>query len=532
MKKTLFTLCFFYFIFVQSQEHAWVFFNDKPNEATYLANPLTMLTQRSLDRRTTQNIALDYVDVPISNSYINQIDAITGIEVKAKSKWLNAVHVLGSETDINNLEALSIVNHVEFAASDLNARSANVNNKKSKFDNLVSYNYGNSLNQTEQIGVDFLHENDFTGVGMQIAVLDAGFPNVDNFSVFQNIRDNNQILGGYNYVDRNTDFYQGNNHGTSVLSTMAGFIDNQLIGTAPDASYYLFITEDVATETPLEESLWVEAAEKADSLGVNIINTSLGYQDFDESKYDHLFSDIDGNTAFISRGANIAATRGILVVVSAGNDGNNPNFNHIATPADAQNVFTIGAVNQNDIIANFSSFGPTFDNRIKPDVLAKGVQTTIVNSSGVISTGNGTSFSSPVMAGAIASFWQAFPNKTNFEIMQMVRESAHLFANPTNQEGYGIPNFEQAYNVASINDFTFTTIDVYPNPVLNNLEINYTTTLDEISLKIFDLLGRKVLTKELNGATNIDFSKFESGVYILHFSNKFGDSKTIKVIKS
>lgn len=515
-----------------SQEHAWVYFTDKPDETTAMANPLSMLTQRALDRRIRQNIALDFKDVPISSTYINQIIAQSGIVVSAKSKWLNGLHVFGSETSITALETLPFVDYVEFADSSLNARPVNngtVNELTVKFDVLTNYNYGGSFNQSNQIRVDYLHEQNFTGSTMQIAVIDAGFPGVDTFSVFQQLRNNNQILGGYDFVARSTNFYQGHRHGTSVLSTIGGFVDNELIGTAPDASFYLFRTEDAIPETPLEESLWVEAAEKSDSLGVDIINTSLGYKFFDESKYNHFYNQMDGNTTFISRGANIAAERGIIVVVAAGNDGVLP-FYKIGSPADATNVFTIGAVDSNGAIANFSSFGPSFDNRIKPDVCAKGSQATVVDVNGNVATGNGTSYASPIMTGAIACLWQAYPNKTNYEIMQMIRESAHLFANPTDQEGYGIPNFENAFLVADLNSFNLENLKVYPNPVKDMLYFEFLNKDKSYKVSLYNILGKEVIKNKNIINKRLDFSKINSGIYFVKISDgtKF---KVLKIVK-
>lgn len=521
MKQLLFIAVFFLGLFSFSQEHAWVYFNNKPNEVSAIANPLSMLTQRALDRRVRQNIPLDFKDVPISNTYINQIIAQNGIIVRAKSKWLNAVHVFGTEADINVLLTLTFVASIEFADSSLNARPVNyeaTNQLTEKFDVLTNFNYGNSFNQSNQIRVDFLHEQNFTGFTMQIAVLDAGFLGVDTFSAFQQIRDNNQILGGYNFVDRSPNFYQNHHHGTSVLSTIAGFVDNELVGTAPDAQFYLFTTEDATKETPLEESLWVEAAEKSDSLGVDIINTSLGYKFFDESKYNHFYNQMDGNTTFISRGANIAAERGIIVVVAAGNDGVFP-FYKIGSPADATNVLTIGAVDENGNIANFSSFGPSFDNRIKPDVCAKGLHSTVIDANGNVSTGSGTSYATPIMAGAIACFWEAYPSKTNFEIMQMIRESAHLFSNPTDQEGYGIPNFETAYLVASQNDVDSKNICVYPNPTTDKLFFEVENPSLITKIKIIDLLGKIHQNNKLNQGNFIDVSELISGIYFLQIEN-------------
>ncbi len=518
-----------------SQEHAWVYFNNKPDEAEVMANPLHMLTQRALDRRTRQNISLDYKDVPISNDYINQVIAQNGIIVRAKSKWLNAVHVYGSENDINALLSLSFVSTVEFADVSLNStmnRPSNIQINKTvntTVETLDNYNYGGSFNQNNQIRVNYLHEQNYTGSTMQIAVIDAGFPGVDTFTAFQRIRDNNQILGGYNFVDRIPNFYQNNSHGTSVLSTIAGFVDGELIGTAPDAKFYLFITEDAAPETPLEESLWVEAAEKADSLGVDIINTSLGYQDFDDSRYDHTYNQMNGNTTFISRGATIAGERGIIVVVAAGNDGTNSYFN-ISAPADSPNVFTIGAVDENGTIANFSSFGPSFDNRIKPDVDAKGFQSTILNVNGEVTTGSGTSYAAPIMAGAIACFWEAFPNKTNFEIMQMIRESAHLYNNPTDQEGYGIPNLESAFQVAKLNEEDCIRYLFYPNPTKEKLYFRADELINKIQISLIDVLGKRVLNKSVISGDFIDLSLLKSGIYFIRV-NDANHIETLKIVK-
>jgi subtilisin family serine protease len=531
MKKLVFIFILFAFQFIDAQEHAWVYFTDKPDEVNALANPLTMLSQRALDRRTRQGIALDYKDVPLSNDYYNQIAVQNGILVRAKSKWLNAVHVYGSETDINALSSLSFVQNIEFADKSLNTRlNNNIIQHKNKFDEFTTYNYGGSFNQAHQIRVDFLHEQNFTGNTMIIAILDAGFPGVDAFSAFQNIRDNNQILGGYNFVERSPNIYQDNRHGMSVLSTIAGFVDGELVGTAPDAQFYLFTTEDNNGETPLEESLWVEAAEKADSLGVDIINTSLGYQDFDESRYDHVYSEMDGQTTFISRGANVAVERGMIVVVAAGNDGNNTYFN-IGSPADATNVFTIGAVDEFGDIVGFSSYGPSYDNRIKPDVCAKGGAATIIDAFGDVTTGSGTSYASPIMAGAIACFWEAYPNKTNFEIMQLIRESASLYNNPTDQEGYGIPNFENAFQtIASVSSFSISELNAYPNPAKDFIQIKGIISTDFYEITLFDSLGKILMNKTVHSMDKIDLSNFNDGVYLLNIIDE-KNTKNIKIIK-
>jgi len=518
------------FNFCFSQEHAWVYFTDKPDGNTYLDNPLAMLSQKALNRRIKQNIILDLRDVPIAKSYIDAIINSAGILVKTKSKWLNAIHITGSESDINDLLDLTFVDHVEFAANNLNKNSLSVKLYQEKFEVTDNFNYGSSINQIEMLKGDFLHKQNYTGNSMTIAVLDAGFPNVNSFAAFQRIRDNNQILGGYDFVNRNTNFYSGISHGTSVLSTMAGFVEGELVGTAPDANYYLFITEDASQESPLEESLWVEAAEKADSLGVDIINTSLGYTTFDDSRYDYTYSDMNGTTAFITRGADIAFSRGMIIVNAAGNSGDNP-WHYINAPADGFNVLTVGAVDSYENITGFSSYGPTSDGRIKPEVNAKGGGATIIDDSGNVSTGSGTSFSSPILCGVLACFWQAYPDKTNAEIIQIVKESGHLYGAPTDQDGYGIPNFESAFNTLTVNDIINTRFDFYPNPFEDKIQFDFSEDQAEFQIKIFDVLGKNIIVRQVSKQNSwILTENLSSGVYFMRLEHG-EESKTFKIIK-
>lgn len=531
MKKVIIILFLFSFNISFSQEHAWVYFNDKPDETTFFESPLTMLSQKALDRRAKQNIALDSKDIPISKSYINTVESTPRIEIKAKSKWLNALHVFGSEADIKSLLDLPFVAYVEFAANSLNVGFKSIRQKENKFGINIDFNYGGSANQIEMLSGDFLHQQNYTGAGMTIAVMDAGFPNVNTFTAFQRIRDNDQIMDGYDFVNRSDNFYSGSSHGTSVLSAMAGFVDGELVGTAPDANYYLFVTEDVSQETPLEESLWVEAAEKADSLGVDIINTSLGYTTFDDSRYNYTYADMNGSITFITRGADIAFSRGMIVVNSAGNSGNSA-WHYIGAPADGLNVLSIGAVDANENITGFSSFGPTSDGRIKPDVIAKGGETTLINSSGNVSTGNGTSFSSPVICGVIACFWQAYPNKSNAEIIQTIKEAGHLFTNPTNQEGYGIPDFEIAFNTLSDRSNVEHNFIVYPNPFHDKIQFKFTDAFSKLQISIFDVLGKELVTKEVTQQNSlIEVNKLSQGVYILELF-KIKSQYHLKLLKN
>ena len=509
-----------------SQEDAWVYFNAKSNAQSYYDSPLLMLTQRALDRRTNQNIAFDFKDIPITMSYVNQVKSATGITVMAKSKWMNSLHIRGTQTDINALAALSFVDKIDFADKTLNITGKRANSKKAnkekKIDKTqINFAYGSSANQIQMLNGHLLHQQNYTGSGKIIAVLDAGFPGVNTAQPFQRLRDNNQILGGYNFVLRNPDFYTGVSHGTSVLSTMGGYKDGVLVGTAPDASYYLFVTEDDPTENPVEESYWVEAAERADSLGVDIINTSLGYfGDHDNPAYNHTYADMTGDATFISKGANIAFSRGMIIVASAGNEGAKVEP-HIGAPAVANDVIAVGAVTSSETLASFSSIGPSFDGRIKPDLMAQGVSAVLSDEFGNISTASGTSFSSPIMAGMIACLWQAFPAKTNQEIKKLVLHSADRYASPNNSFGYGIPDFILALsNGLSLEHFSKNDFLVYPNPTYDSITFTFPVRFDKGTVVIYTVFGQKVLEKMVsNTSPTISLKSLSKGMYLYQFDS-------------
>lgn len=515
------------------EEDAWVYFKDKPSSQLFLDNPLSMLTQRSLDRRTNQNISLDVTDVPIEKSYINQIKASSGITIMAMSRWLNALHIRGTQTNISALKSFVFVDEVVFADRTLNTTSKRVSENKEtktndKLKTTIDYAYGNSGSQIQMLNGDVLHKQNYTGAGKIIAVLDGGFPNVNTAEPFKRLIDNQQILGGYDFVSKSENFYAGDDHGTMVLSTMGGYKENALIGTAPDASYYLFITEYNPTENPVEESNWVEAAERADSLGVDIITTSLGYFEYDNANYSHTYSDMNGATNFISRGAEAAFSKGIIVVASAGNEGRTPEP-HIGAPADAVSVITVGSVDASKIKSNFSSIGPSFDNRIKPDVMAQGTATVVCDASGTIGTANGTSFSCPVMAGMIACLWQAFPTKTNKEIRQMLLEISDRFANPNNDYGYGIPNFGSTLGVQ--NFLAFSDFSIFPNPAKTFVSFSFSSENYEASVSIYSVLGQKLIEKQITNQNPIlSIEALNSGLYFYTFDAE-GLHKTGKIIK-
>ena len=522
MKKLLYFILFITAV-AHGQEDAWVYFKDKPDAAFYMANPLQMLSQKSLDRRTKQSIALDDKDVPIHPEYITAVTAADGITVMAKSKWLNALHIRGTADAIRALTQLSFILRVDFADNSLDAggkkprntqppQQKAKNKKVQKPDEI--FNYGTASSQIQMLNGHLLHEHDFTGTGMTIAVLDAGFPGVNTAQPFARLFENNRILGGHNFVDKTDNVYTGGTHGTMVLSTMGGYTDGQLIGTAPNASYYLFITEDVTSENPVEESYWVEAAEAADSLGVDVINTSLGYFDYNNANYNYTYEDINGETAFITRGATIAFTRGMFCVTSAGNSGAGDNP-HIGVPADAVNTLTVGAVDSAKQYAYFSSIGPTYDMRVKPDVMAQGLSSAISATDGSITTANGTSFSSPITAGLVACLWQALPDKTNAELLQIIKQSSDRYSNPNVQYGYGIPDFWKAAQT----DLGIKIADeklflLYPNTAKNVVNISAPTSFKTISVTVYNSLGQVVLYNDIEvGQSQFSMENVSSGIY-------------------
>ena len=519
-----------------SQQDAWVYFNGKPNSQTFTSDPLKMLSQRALDRRTNQNIPLDLKDVPVELTYISQVKNASGLMVMAKSKWLNALHIRGSQADINALASLPFVSKVDFADKSLNQTARIAKNSKTQKVNKaqkikIDYAYGSSSNQIQMLNGQALHQQNFTGTGKIIAVMDGGFPGVNTAQPFQRLRTNNQILGGYNYVARNPNVYTADSHGTLVLSTMGGYKENSLVGTAPDASYYLFITEDVASENPVEESLWVEAAERADSLGVDIINTSLGYFEFDNKAYNHTYSEMNGSTAFMTRGSEVAFSRGMLLVTSAGNSGNSSNP-YIGVPADGISVLAIGAVNSVEVLTSFSSRGPSFDGRIKPDIMAQGQAAVVSDPAGNIVTADGTSFSSPIMAGMVACLWQAFPQKTNKEIRELIVKASDRFSAPNNQYGYGIPDFALAVRnqlaIESNNDDDFV---VYPNPASDTISFALPAKFTKGILGIYSILGQKVLEQSITPETAaISLKSLQEGLYF-YILETDGFSKKGKIIK-
>jgi len=538
MKKLLFllTILFIQQSYGQTQD-AWIFFADKENVTESLADPILILTQEAIDRKLLHNTPIDERDVPVNEDYITQIKDATGITVYSKSKWMNCVYVKGTQANIESLYDLSFVVDVEYADKSLNLFPGEPIEDKFAIENetnRIVYDYGAAANQIEMLAGDFLHELDYAGEDMIIAVLDAGFPTVNSNPGFASMVSEGRLLGTYDFQARTNNIDGTSSHGTKTSSDIGGFLQDEFVGTAPQASYYFFVTEYTPTETPVEEAHWVEALERADSLGVDVINTSLSYKEYDNGNYTHTYQDLDGETTFAARGGNIAYEKGMIMVSSAGNSGSGSSP-FVGTPADAFGVLTIGAVDSNGNYVSFSSRGPTVDGRIKPDVMAQGSSSAVIGTSGFVDFSSGTSFSSPIMAGVVACLWQSRPEIPNGQIMQIVRESAHLFNNPTDQMGYGIPNFEDAYNALQVlgieNDFLLSNFALYPNPVSSRINISFPQQIQDAQFTIHSILGNEILSTQISTTNNVvDIETLTAGMYIATITSN-NKSISFKVIK-
>lgn len=525
-------------------------FTDKNNSPYSINNPQAFLTQRALDRRTNQGIVVTESDIPVNQTYIDSLINL-GAEIFNVSRWFNTATVfLGDTTLVNDIEALTFVSSVTMTRpyfqlrvkqprngggnsyeGEVNPLSQKITQGLSQDQNMrrTMYAYGDGFNQANMIGVDYLHGLGYNGTGMFIAVLDAGFYHVDQLDMFDSLRSSGRLLGYKDFVTPGNDLFQESTHGMSVLSTMAGYVPGLLIGTAPGASYWLLRSEDAGSEYVVEEDNWIAAAEYADSVGVDVINSSLGYTDYDDDSPNYTYSDMDGNTARVTRGADMAASKGILVVNSAGNSGNSY-WRYIGAPADADSILTIGAVNSMGIIASFSSLGPTADGRVKPTVCAQGEGTYVVSSADGVYPGNGTSFSSPVMAGAVTCLWQANPTFNNMEVIEAVKRSASRYANPDSMYGFGIPNMAVAHMVLSGQEMPASENENFllanPNPFSEEIDmILFATQSGTAVIQVLDSNGKKVWqNKDFNYIPGYNYylisglNSLSNGIYILSVS--------------
>ncbi|MBI1286414.1 MAG: S8 family serine peptidase [Flavobacteriales bacterium] len=550
MRQLILTILLFAAITVQGQDSLsyWIQFSDKSNTPYSLNQPLEFLSQRALDRRERQHIPLKENDLPVDPAYIQAV-LNTGAEYRTHSKWFNSVSVM-----VPNQNVLNAILALPFVA---NHEAVKKRQEKAvpivKWEETTSYkteqqneygesDYGMAFNQIDMLNGVTLHDPGYRGQGMLIAVLDAGFPNVNVFPVFDSLRNEGRLIGSWDFVDRNNTVFENSTHGQMVLSTMAGILPGEFMGTAPKASYLLLRTEDESSESPIELDYWVAGAEFADSAGADVINSSLGYTTFDNSLYDFSYADMDGNTTRGSRGADIAASKGILVVNSAGNSGDDP-WKYIGAPADGDSVLTIGAVDADEVIANFSSYGPSSDGDVKPNVCAQGQSAAVVTPYG-ISGQNGTSFSSPIMAGMAACLWQAnLDSATNMDVFHAIEQSADRYGHPDDSYGYGIPNFAKANLILSklnpTDEDKSELFPVYPNPFTTQLQGTfYSSGKQKVLIRLVNSLGQEV--RRFEGTAQdysgvhfrfTDLAYLNKGLYTLQIDSDSGKyhQKVVKV---
>lgn len=419
--------------------------SDKKGTNYSLEKPERFLSAKALERRARQHIAIDSTDLPVSARYVSEIKK-KGFQVVSASKWNNTVVVRMADTAcVGTLNALPFVkrSHRLCEMPD----SVNIPQRSELQEDTTEMNtvtpYGDAWKQIHLLNGDKLHAAGFRGAGMTIAVIDGGFMNTDKIPLLDNVK----ILGAHNFTfPATSSVYSELDHGTAVLSCIGANQPGKMIGTAPDASFWLLRSEYGPTESEAEEDWWAAAAEFADSVGVDVINSSLGYHDFDDATTSHTYRQLDGRTALISRTAAMLAQKGIVLTNSAGNDGDD-SWKKISVPADAPDVLTVGALRRNGVNATFSSVGYSADGRVKPDVMAVGNPCALIKGNGMITRGSGTSFSSPVTCGMVACLWQALPQLTATELMKLIRQSSNRYECPDNIFGYGIPDFWKAYQM-------------------------------------------------------------------------------------
>lgn len=521
--------------------------SDKNNSPYSISNPSVFLSQRALDKRARFNIAITEQDFPVNPQYIQQIKAIdANIQVLCTSKWMNTVTVYCPDsTKPATISALPFVTNVlPVADYDLQGMKKQLQTFENNYvsivsnpakDSMADLDYGEGYRQIALHNGHLLHKEGFLGNGMLIAVFDAGWAGVDTSVYFHPLFENGQILGTRDLIPGRHNVFEGHYHGTIVSSTMAILAEGTLVGTAPKANYFFIRSEHPLSEELIEEDFWAQAAEIADSLGADVINSSLGYTTFrDFPQGDFTYEDVDGVTSIASRAATILGQKGVVVCVSAGNEGTS-SWYHIGHPADAFDILAVGAANVMGHIAGFSSRGPSYDGRVKPDITSVGVNTTCIWPDDRLGEADGTSLACPVAAGLCACLWQALPEKTASEIMQIVRESSSCYNNPNDSLGYGIPDFYAAYQNHAhdgVPEHIIPTAHIFPNPCTN--QFNISSREDNIDrVELFSIDGKLVLSTcpDKHFYISVNVQDVPAGFYIGRIYLKNKQIQTFRIIK-
>ncbi|HEY0608164.1 MAG TPA: S8 family serine peptidase [Chitinophaga sp.] len=502
-------------------------FTDKHNSPYRLDAPSGYLSERALQRRTRHQISIDSTDLPVNPAYIDSILKAGNVQLVYTLRWTNQAVIRTSDAEaLQKIQELSFVKDVHQNANRMMddgwERMEPIITAPARRTGTQDIDYGSAYTQIHLHEGEYLHNRSMKGDGMMIAVFDAGFLSVNNSSAFSWLRDRQKIIATRNFTDNTADVYSYDDHGTHCLSILAANLPGEMTGTAPEAAYVLLRTEEQDTEQPIEEVNWAAGAELADSLGVDVISSSLGYNTFDDPDFNHTYAQMDGHSLAITRAADMAAAKGMIVVNSAGNEGN-LNWRYLLAPADGDSVLTVGAVSSQRQVASFSSYGPAADGRVKPDVAGLGVGTSFITSDGSVGAGNGTSYACPVVAGLVACLWQAFPRRSNMEILQAVKASASRYTSPDNRMGYGIPNFRAAYDTLLRQEMADSTyireqlagqvIKVFPNPFTTRLNIYYQSTSSApVHLQLIDGIGRVTRNWTAANYGNYGYFTWETGL--------------------
>lgn len=520
---------------VSTSYYFYVQFANKNNSPYSLSNPSEFLSSQSIARREHRAPVYDSTDLPINPSYLLQVTNL-GVNIHSKSKWMNGATVLVSDSSImSQVRALSFVNSVQYTGKIDGAAPVSTKKKKAQ----TTTNYGSATTQIDQLNGKYLHSLGYRGKDIVIGVIDAGFNNVNVNAAFDSLYLQGRLLGTKDIINPTSNIFAEDGHGAMVLSTMTGNIPNQFLGTAPDASFWLIRTEYAPTEYLVETDFWCAGIEFADSVGVDIVNSSLGYTQFDDSTMNYTYANMNGKVCRASRAATLAAQKGIIVVNSAGNEGNKT-WHNIGSPADAEGIVSVGAVTSTGTPSTFSSFGPSSDLRTKPEICSLGTAAAIVNTSGYATYGNGTSFSSPIMAGMMACFLQAsksiYPPCDVPTLLKTVFESGSLYSNPTAQMGYGIPNFQLA-----LAKLPFTSL--FEITETKDVIIAYDAMNKSIHIRLLDnqiAVGKTIRLYSITGSLQMNLplrepetvlhtDKLFSGMYVISISGN-GRASAHKVI--
>ncbi len=497
MKNTLLLLSIFFFSNTQAQTRYIIKFKDKGTNPFSIANPSAYLGTRALQRRARYNIAIDSLDLPVTPRYVDSVRLAGVVNILNTSKWLNQVTIQTTDAaalvKINNfpfvVSAVAVasriggvnggepVNKILDTPIDTPIPTDNTTSSLIEETTANVFNYGKSNGQVRIHQGEFLHNHGFRGEGMQISVLDAGFFHYLSLPTFDSIRNNNQIINVWDFVANNASVDEDHTHGMNCLSTIAANMPGVFVGTAPKANFCLFRTEDVASETRIEEHNLSAGYERADSIGVDVCTISLGYTTFDFATQNYTYANMDGNTTMAAIASDIAAKKGMLPVVAAGNDGNGA-WHFIVTPGDADSVMTVGAVDTMGVIATFSSHGPSSNGRIKPNVAAVGRAAVIASpSTGQPVFGNGTSFATPNIAGLTTCLWQAFPEFNNMTILDAMQKSASKYTTPDDRVGYGIPDMKKSFTILLKKSYTQQT-NIANCTATINLNVKHDNTMN------------------------------------------------------